>query len=67
MLIDVLLRRGEGLGCASWGSLMERGDRWVSFGVGCVLVSHVHHPRHRLEACGAPVFDSLEQILGNYS
>lgn len=30
-------------------------------GVDCVLIARGHHPRHKLEQCRVPVFDSLRQ------
>ena len=30
-------------------------------GADCILVAAGHHPRHKLEACGVPVVDSLEE------
>lgn len=29
----------------------------------CILVAAGHHPRHKLERCGVPVVDSLEEVL----
>lgn len=34
----------------------------ASMGVHCILVANGHNSRARLEACGVPVFDSLDQV-----
>lgn len=35
----------------------------AALGMDCLLVAHGHQPRVRLEACGAPVYDSLKEIF----
>jgi phosphoglycolate phosphatase len=36
----------------------------TAMGASCVLVAAGHHARDRLERCGCPVVDDLEQLLG---